>query len=253
MRDYTTLPIFLLLVSFGPLHWICPNWGKTKPFLLMCQHKAPHREWAPALRHLGHDQDRVYPEPDTLFDDYAGRGKAEKSQDMTLEKTFTKLDAKLVYPPGMTDADKKKWDEYYKPRNEAFEKANPKGQDLVRWRYNRYLHDVTGCIKAVDEGVGVAFLGPQGRLLRGVLALGEPLAEVAGVEGDAEAGADQVGDAAGGPKVGGEAVAVFAMLYAFRSDTLSHVWKLWSAASPAFLGASSAFRPDTRRSLPETS
>ena len=36
----------------------------------MCQHKAPHREWEPALRHLGHDNDRVYPEPDTLFDDY---------------------------------------------------------------------------------------------------------------------------------------------------------------------------------------
>ena len=29
----------------------------------MCQHKAPHREWEPALRHLGHDNDRKYPEP----------------------------------------------------------------------------------------------------------------------------------------------------------------------------------------------
>jgi len=141
------------LITDFSLDWMKTR-DKTKPFLLMCQHKAPHREWAPALRHLGHDKDRDYPKPDTLFDDYSGRGKAEKSQDMTLEKTFTKLDAKLVYPPGMTDADKKKWDEYYKPRNEAFEKANPKGQDLVRWRYNRYLHDVTGCIKAVDEGVG---------------------------------------------------------------------------------------------------
>ena len=69
--------------------------NKDKPFLLMMQHKAPHREWSPALRHLGHDNDRQYPEPDTLFDDYAGRGKAEKNQDMTLEKTFTELDAKL--------------------------------------------------------------------------------------------------------------------------------------------------------------
>ena len=23
-----------------------------KPFLLMCQHKAPHREWEPNLKHL---------------------------------------------------------------------------------------------------------------------------------------------------------------------------------------------------------
>jgi arylsulfatase A-like enzyme len=127
---------------------------KTKPFLLMCQHKAPHREWAPALRHLGHNGDKPYPEPDTLFDDYAGRGKAEKNQDMTLEKTFTPLDAKFNYPAGMTDAEKAEWDKYYKPRNEAFSKAKPTGKGLVRWRYNRYLHDYLGCIKAVDEGVG---------------------------------------------------------------------------------------------------
>lgn len=127
---------------------------KTKPFLLMCQHKAPHREWAPALRHLGHDKDRRYPEPDTLFDDYAGRGKAEKNQDMTLEKTFTDLDAKFKYPAGMTEDEKKEWDKYYKPRNEQFAKDKPTGKELVRWRYNRYLHDYLGCIKAVDEGVG---------------------------------------------------------------------------------------------------
>ena len=39
------------------------DWLKTrdpsKPFVVMCQHKAPHREWSPALRHLGHDNDRA--------------------------------------------------------------------------------------------------------------------------------------------------------------------------------------------------
>jgi len=42
--------------------------------MLMCQHKAPHREWEPALRHLASDGDRKYAEHRTLFDDYAGRG-----------------------------------------------------------------------------------------------------------------------------------------------------------------------------------
>ena len=45
------------------LDWLKQR-DKSKPFLLMCQHKAPHREWEPALRHLGHDDDREYPEPD---------------------------------------------------------------------------------------------------------------------------------------------------------------------------------------------
>ena len=65
----------------------------------MCQHKAPHREWEPALRHLGHDHDRRYPEPATLFDDYSGRGKAEHEQDMTIARTMNDKDLKLVAPP----------------------------------------------------------------------------------------------------------------------------------------------------------
>ena len=127
---------------------------KSKPFLLMCQHKAPHREWAPPLRHLGHDKDRNYPAPDTLFDDYSGRGKAERSQDMTIARTMTPLDLKFTYPPGMTDEQKAEWDKYYKPRNDEFNKRDVDHTAMVRWRYNRYMHDYLGCVKAVDEGVG---------------------------------------------------------------------------------------------------
>jgi arylsulfatase A-like enzyme len=136
------------------LDWLKNRRDPKKPFLLMSQHKAPHREWAPALRHLGHDGDRKYPEPETLFDDYAGRGKAEKSQDMTIEKTMTPGDLKLVAPKSLTPEQKKAWDAYYEPRNEAFRKANLQGKDLVRWKFNRYLHDYLGCVKAVDESVG---------------------------------------------------------------------------------------------------
>jgi arylsulfatase A-like enzyme len=130
----------------------------------MSQHKAPHREWAPALRHLGHDKDRKYPEPPTLFDDYANRGLATRDQDMTLEKTFTERDAKLLPPPNLTPEQLAAWNAYYGPRNEAFRKANLEGKDLLRWRYNRYMHDYLGCIKAVDEAVGrlLKFLDDEG-------------------------------------------------------------------------------------------
>jgi arylsulfatase A-like enzyme len=127
---------------------------KSKPFLIMSQHKAPHREWAPALRHLGWDQDRQYPEPATLFDTYAGRGKAIRDHDMGLDRTFTDLDAKLRPPPNLTDEQLAAWNAYYQPRNDAFRKENLTGKDLVRWRYNRYMHDYLGCVKAVDESVG---------------------------------------------------------------------------------------------------
>ncbi|MBX3741570.1 MAG: sulfatase [Akkermansiaceae bacterium] len=127
---------------------------KSRPFLLMAQHKAPHREWAPALRHLNHDNDRKYPEPPTLFDDYAGRGQAVREQDMTLEKTFTPRDAKLNAQPRLTPDQRTEWEAYYEPRNKAFHEAKLQGNDLVRWRYNRYLHDYLGTVKSVDESVG---------------------------------------------------------------------------------------------------
>ncbi len=145
------------------LDWLRKR-DKSKPFLLMCQHKAPHREWLPALRHLGHDGDRRYPEPPTLFDDYAGRGKAERDQDMTIAATMTAVDLKLTPPSILSPEERRVWDAYYNPRNAAFQAANLHGNDLVRWKYQRYLHDYLGCVKAVDESVGrlLSFLDEAG-------------------------------------------------------------------------------------------
>lgn len=141
------------LITDASLDWLKGR-DKTKPFLLMCQHKAPHREWAPALRHLDHDGGRQYPEPETLFDDYEGRGIAVRDQDMTLAETMNAKDNKLTAPPQLDPEQRKVWDQYYEPRNEAFRKAAPTGKDLVRWKYQRYLHDYLGCIRGVDESVG---------------------------------------------------------------------------------------------------
>ncbi len=127
---------------------------KNKPFLLMSQHKAPHREWEPALRHLNFDKDRVYPEPSNLFDDYSGRGIAEKDQDMSIEVTMGKNDMKFESPKRLTSEQKKEWDAYYEPRNATCKAAKLQGQDLVRWKYNRYMHDYLACVKGVDENVG---------------------------------------------------------------------------------------------------
>ena len=141
------------IITDTSLDWLKRR-DKTKPFLMMMQHKAPHREWSPALRHLDADKDRVYAEPPTLFDDYANRGIGVRDQDMTIEKTFTQLDAKLVRPPSLNAEQAKEWDAYYEPRNEKFRAANPQGKDLVRWRYQRYMHDYLATVRAVDESVG---------------------------------------------------------------------------------------------------
>jgi arylsulfatase A-like enzyme len=127
-----------------------------RPFLLMLQHKAPHRNWQPAPRHLGLYDQAELPEPPTLFDDYATRSRAAREQEMSLRDHMTlESDLKLGPPPGRLDeAQKEAWEAAYGPKREAFRRAAPQGDALVRWKYRRYLQDYLGCVAAVDESVG---------------------------------------------------------------------------------------------------
>ena len=136
------------------LDWLRQR-DKTKPFLLMCQNKAPHRPWEPALKNLDWDKGRQYPEPKTLFDGYGdGRGLAWRDNAMRIGKDLNDNDLKLNPPANLTPEQRKAWDAYYEPRNAVFRSANLSGDDLVRWKYQRYMHDYLGSVLSVDESVG---------------------------------------------------------------------------------------------------
>ncbi len=126
----------------------------NKPFMLMFQHKAPHRNWQPGPKYLHMYDDVTIAEPANLFDNYAGRGTAARQQDMTIAKTMTPNDLKLTPPGNFTPEQLKVWNAAYGPKNEAFRKANLKGKDLIRWKYQRYMKDYLRCIASVDDNVG---------------------------------------------------------------------------------------------------
>ncbi len=136
------------------LDWLKNQRDQDKPFMLMCQHKAPHRNWQPGPDYLNLYDDVTIPEPDTLFDDYATRGTPARAQDMSIEVTMDDSDLKLVPPRNLTPEQKAKWDAAYDPKNKAFRGANLQGKDLVRWKYQRYMKDYLRCIAAVDDNVG---------------------------------------------------------------------------------------------------
>jgi arylsulfatase A-like enzyme len=73
---------------------------------------------------------------------------------MSIEKTLTKRDVKLVTPGNLTPEQQEKWDAAYGPKIKAFEEAHLQGKDLVRWKYQRYIKDYLRCIASVDESVG---------------------------------------------------------------------------------------------------
>jgi arylsulfatase A-like enzyme len=128
----------------------------SKPFLLMLHHKAPHRNWQPAERHMTLFDDAAFPEPPTLFDDYATRSRAAFEQEMTIRDHMTlESDLKLGPPPDRLDkAQKAAWEKAFGPKRDAFRKAGLSGDALVRWKYRRYLQDYLASIAAVDESVG---------------------------------------------------------------------------------------------------
>ena len=136
------------------LDWLKGRRDPNRPFMLMVQHKAPHRNWQPAPKHLHLYDDVEIPEPDTLFDDYRGRGTPAKTQDMTIARTMNAADLKLKPPRGLTPEQLEKWNAAYEPKNEAFRNANLEGRALVRWKYQRYMKDYLRCIASVDENVG---------------------------------------------------------------------------------------------------
>ncbi len=142
------------IITDRTLHWLKEKRDGERPFMLMYQHKAPHRNWQPGPDHLTKYDDVDIPEPPTLFDDYVGRGSPAKTQDMSIEKTMTRRDLKLEPPGNLTDQQLEKWNAAYGPKNEAFEKMRLTGRDLVRWKYQRYIKDYLRCIDSVDENVG---------------------------------------------------------------------------------------------------
>jgi arylsulfatase A-like enzyme len=125
-----------------------------KPFVLMYQHKAPHREWEPALRHLHLFDDVDIPEPPTLFDDYSGRGTAAHVQQMEVVRDLNKLDLKLVTPKDLNPAQLEQWNAAYEPQNRAFRDAHLSGRELAHWKYERYIKDYLRCVAGIDENVG---------------------------------------------------------------------------------------------------
>ncbi len=113
---------------------------KDRPFFLMSHHKAPHRNWQPAPQYARLFEGRPVPEPDNLFDDYAGRSEAARRAKMRVGEHMMRSDLKTDFPPGL------------------------QGNELRRWAYQLYIKDYLRCVQSVDDAVGrlLEFLREEG-------------------------------------------------------------------------------------------
>ena len=142
------------IITDRALAWLKETRDPNKPFFLMYQHKAPHRNWQPGPKYLDRYKDVKIPEPATLFDDYAGRGSAAKDQEMTISKHLSPHDLKLAKQGDLTPAQQEVFDKAYAEENKALAEAKLTGDDRTRWNFQRYAKDYLRCVDAVDDNVG---------------------------------------------------------------------------------------------------
>ncbi len=145
-----------------------------KPFMLMVQHKAPHRNWMPALRHLNLYDDIEIPEPATLFDNWEDNAPPARYQELEIDRhmhinfdLFVDLTPQFEDPdPGlrtdrsawnnlkrMTPEQLRAWRDAYGPKDRAFHESRLSGRELVRWKFQRYAKNYLRSVKGVDESV----------------------------------------------------------------------------------------------------
>jgi len=130
---------------------------QDQPFLLLCHHKAPHRNWQPDDKHAAKFKGAVIPEPDTLNDDYATRSDAARQAAMTIETHLSRSDLKPTPPPGLNEEGLTKWRKTKVTEVEVEidgEKRVLTGDALKKWKYQRYMQDYLACVASVDDNVG---------------------------------------------------------------------------------------------------
>ena len=136
------------------LEWLQSERDASKPFMLMYQHKAPHRRWDPGPDHLNTYDDVQIPEPPTLFDDYSGRTSAARMQNMQISENLSARDLKIVPPPELNPDQLAVWEEAYREKNEEIRQNPRSGDDLTRWKYQRYIKDYLRAVASVDDNIG---------------------------------------------------------------------------------------------------
>ena len=155
---------------------IAINWldkrQKDKPFFLIYQQKAPHRNWMPEEKYYHLFDSTHFPVPTNYFDDYQTRTRAAREQEMEIATHMKdEYDLKLAFDlpkekqvglaaawqniyNRLTPEEKKKWEAAYGPSNDAFRNTTLTGKDLAIWKYQRYMKDYLRCVQTVDDNVG---------------------------------------------------------------------------------------------------
>ncbi len=162
------------VITDRALDWLENGRASGEPFLLMVQHKAPHRPWLPGPEHLLTYADVKITAPRTLFYDYSGLSSAAVMQQMEISTDLgwgadLKLPVNPAHPSDSTGwyrwffgqrapEQQPAWEAAYSARNEQFynryRSGGLQGRDLTRWKYQQFMKDYLRTVASMDAGIG---------------------------------------------------------------------------------------------------
>ncbi|MBM0170555.1 sulfatase family protein [Altererythrobacter sp. C41] len=157
------------LVTDYSLEWLEEERDPDKPFAILIHHKAPHRNFMPAIRHLQKYLGTEFPVPTNYFDHYDGRPAAAAQEMNIYRDMYEGHDLHMTEAAGsselrfdrwpddfarMTPEQRAAWDARLQANNDAMNEADLHGRDLALWKYQRYMNQYLATVSAVDESVG---------------------------------------------------------------------------------------------------
>jgi arylsulfatase A-like enzyme len=137
---------------------------RSRPFFVMCHHKAPHRPWLADEKHWNAFKDVAFPLPASFSDDHSSSS-ARSNAHMRIERDFDCEDVDVLPPPGAgwkaRLAPPPKIEDYMlEPFDRFDEDAETEGvhfksqDERKQWLYQRYMRKYLAVVASVDDSVG---------------------------------------------------------------------------------------------------
>ncbi|MFI5132128.1 MAG: sulfatase [Chitinophagales bacterium] len=164
------------VITNDAIQWL-DKIDRHQPFALLLHHKAPHRNFVPALKYLEQFHSISFPEPVTLYSDTAGHGSAWRIQTMSISSVM-RLCGDLKVDPEylkdipelnpdaddiatynaimrrMPDGQRERFKEIYAERGKLIRDKKLSGKELLKYKYQWYMQDYLACVASVDENIG---------------------------------------------------------------------------------------------------
>ncbi len=145
----------------------------TKPFFLLIQFNATTSPWIPAIRHLSLYDDKLLPEPKNFIDDHSGKASTARYQSMDIKEDLD-FAKDLFFQSDESDGNKSSsigssnsqknlsamtpeqwssWTLSWRPKNEAFLREPQSKENILQWKFQRFIKNYLRCIRGIDENI----------------------------------------------------------------------------------------------------